>query len=182
MEDATQSSAPGESVTFPAAAQQPVRPVHATFLAGLQAGMMAVIVMLAWLGVSALWQGHTFWTTPNQMATLFHGGAAIRAGIGPFTPSGIALYVVSYSLLGAVFAMIAPRSLTGLGMMLAGVLVAVGWYCLWFRVLGQSMMPLVWMLHAERPTVFGHVLYGVLLARFPVYLDSKPRTNTKEHE
>ena len=31
-------------------------------------------------------------------------------------------------------------------------------------------MPLVWLLHAENSTVFGHVIYGVLLARFPAYL------------
>ena len=187
MEDTTHTPAPGEAVTVPAAAQPSARTAQATFLAGLQAGMMAVIVMLGWLGVSALWQGHTFWTTPNQMATLFHGGAAIRGGIGPFTPSGIAMYVVCYSLLGAGFAIAAPRRLTGLAMMLAGVLVAVGWYCLWFRVLGQSVMPLVWMLHSERPTVFGHVLYGVLLARFPVYMgatgnSNQPRINTNQHE
>jgi hypothetical protein len=155
MRDATQNAVPGTA---------------AVFLAGLQAGMMAVLVMLGWLGVSAAWQGRTFWTASNQMATVFHGGAAITPGFSRDTPSGVAIYILLYSLLGAVFATVAPRRLTPWGTMLAGVLVAVGWYVLWFRALGQSLMPLVWLLHQERPTTFGHVLYGVMLARYPVYL------------
>ena len=31
-------------------------------------------------------------------------------------------------------------------------------------------MPLVWLLHAERSTAFGHVIFGALMARFPAYL------------
>ncbi|HXK02987.1 MAG TPA: hypothetical protein VMS37_11335 [Verrucomicrobiae bacterium] len=155
MDDTTQNQPPGALVTF---------------LAGLQAGMMALIVMLGWLGVSAWWQRHTFWTAANQMATVFHGGDAIVSGFGRNTPSGLAVYVLSYCLLGGAFALAAPRRLTPAGMMLGGVLLAVGWYWLWFRMLGQRVMPLVWLLHAERPMAFGHVLYGVMLARFPVYL------------
>jgi len=140
------------------------------FLAGLQAGLMAVIVMLGWLGVSALWSGRTFWTAPNQMATVLHGNEAISGGFSSATPAGIAVYIVAYSLLGAAFAVCAPRRLTVFGDMLFGVLVALAWYWLWFRALGRTVMPLVWMLHSERSVTFGHVLYGVLLARYPVYV------------
>jgi hypothetical protein len=149
------------------------------FLAGLQAGMMAVIVMLGWLGVSAMWNRHTFWTAANQMATLFRGGAAIVPGFGPYTATGVAIYVLVYSLLGAAFALAVPRRLTVLGLMLMGVLTALAWYTLWFRLLGQTLMPLVWLLHSERPMEFAHVLFGVMLARFPGYLHSgqpKPAT------
>src|ERR1022692_4646750 len=51
-----------------------------------------------------------------------------------------------------------------------GVLLPVGWYYLWFRVLGQTLMPLVWLLHAETSTAFGHVIFGAMIARFPAYL------------
>jgi hypothetical protein len=155
MEDTTQTRPSGALVTF---------------LAGLQAGMMAVIVMLGWLGMSARWQRHTFWTAPNQMATVFYGGDAIVPGFGTYTASGIAIYVLTYSLLGAAFAEFAPRKLTPVGRMLMGVLLALSWYGFWFRLLGQRLMPLVWLLHSERQMAFGHVLYGVMLARFPAYL------------
>lgn len=142
----------------------------AVFLAGLQAGMIGICWMLAWLGLSAKGQGRSFWTAENLMASVFHGDAAIRRGFGSSTLSGIALYLLIYSLLGAAFAMTARNRFTGLGMVLLGVLSSVGWYCLWFRALGQAAMPLVWLLHAERSTAFGHVIFGAMLARFPVYL------------
>src|SRR5262249_17736351 len=115
----------------------------ARFLAGLQAGMMAVIVMLGWLGVSALWQRHTFWSAPNQMATLFRGGSTIPPGFGPYTASGIAVYVVSYCLLGGVVALAAPRRLTVVGLMLTGVVVAVGWGILLVCVVRRPLRPLL---------------------------------------
>jgi hypothetical protein len=31
-------------------------------------------------------------------------------------------------------------------------------------------MPLVWLLHAETSTAFGHVIFGAMIARFPAYL------------
>jgi hypothetical protein len=69
---------------------------------------------------------------------------------------------------------------TGLGTLLLGVLFSVGWYILWFRLLGRTLMPLVWLLHAENSTAFGHVLFGALLARFPAYLPKPepPATET----
>jgi hypothetical protein len=144
----------------------------ATFLAGLQAGMIAVCWMLAWLGVSAMWQRRSFWTAENLMASVFHGEGAIRRGFGASTLSGMAVYFILYSLLGAGFALAARNRLTGLGTVLAAVGFALSWYYLWFHAIGKTVMPLVALLHIERPTVFGHVIFGALAARFPAYLSS----------
>jgi hypothetical protein len=132
--------------------------------------MMGICSMLAWLGLSAIGQRRSFWTAENLMASVFHGNAAIRRGFGPSTVSGIALYLLIYSLLGALFAVAARNRFTGFGSFLLGVLFSVGWYCLWFRALGQTLMPLVWLLHAESSTAFGHVIFGAMIARFPAYL------------
>jgi hypothetical protein len=159
-------------------AHRPPNPL-AVFLAGLQAGMIGICWMLVWLGLSAKGQRRSFWTAENLMATVFHGDAAIRRGFGFSTLSGIALYLLIYSLLGAGFAAGVRNRFTGLGTVLLGVLFSVGWYCLWFRALGQKTMPLVWLLHAENSTVLGHVIFGVLIARFPAYLP-KPATTPSE--
>ena len=140
------------------------------FLAGLQAGMIAVCWMLAWMGVSARWQGRDFWTSENLMASLLYGDAAIRLGFAFSTIAGLALYLILYSLLGALWATAVRSRLTGLGTLLVGILFALGWYYLWFHAIGKTVMPLVALLHSERPTVFGHVIYGGLLARFHSYL------------
>ena len=115
--------------------------------------MIGICWMLVWLGLSAMGQRRSFWTAENLMATVFHGDAAIRRGFGFSTLSGIALYLLIYSLLGAGFAAVVRNRFTGLGTVLLGVLFSVGWYWLWFRALGQTVMPLVWLLHAENSTV-----------------------------
>src|SRR2546422_1022851 len=95
-------------------ANRPANPL-AVFLAGLQAGMMGICWMLAWLGLSSLGQRRSFWTAENLMATVFHGDNAIRRGFGTSTLSGLALYLLIYSLLGAVFAAAVRTRFTGLG-------------------------------------------------------------------
>jgi hypothetical protein len=132
--------------------------------------MIGICWMLVWLGLSAKEQRRSFWAAENLMATVFHGDAAIRRGFGFSTLSGLALYLLVYSLLGAGFAVAVRNRFTGLGTVLLGILFSVGWYWLWFRGLGQKTMPLVWLLHAENSTVLGHVIFGLLIARFPAYL------------
>ena len=132
--------------------------------------MIAICWMLVWLGLSAKGLRRSFWTAENLMATVFHGDAAIRRGFGFSTLSGLALYLLIYSLLGALFAMGARNRFTGFGTLLLGMLYSMGWYFLWFRTLGQSLMPLVWLLHAANSTVFGHLIFGASIARFPAYL------------
>jgi hypothetical protein len=132
--------------------------------------MVAAFWMLVWLGISAMWMRHSFWSPANIMATALRGETAIRPGFGPGTPSGIALYLVIYSLLGAMFALLVRRRLTGLGTLLASILVSMAWYWLWFRFLALRTMPLIWLLHTEKSTQFGHMIYGALLARFGDYL------------
>lgn len=143
---------------------------RSAFLAGLQAGMLGVCGMLAWMGVSAAWQGRSFWTAANLMASVFYGDAAIRRGFAASTISGLALYLLLYSLLGAGFAMAIRGRLTRLRTLLVSVLFALCWYYLSFHLIWKAVSPLVPLLHVEQPTVFGHVIYGALLARFPVYL------------
>jgi len=75
-----------------------------------------------------------------------------------------------------VFAFVIRSRFTSFGTVLIGVLCAVGWYALVFRALGQNLMPLVWLLHAEKSTAFGHVIYGILIARFPAYLPAANRS------
>jgi len=140
------------------------------FLAGLQAGMVGVWWMLAWMGASAVWQRQSFWTPENLMASVFYGNAAIRRGFAASTVSGLALYVLLYSLLGAGFAMAMAGRLPRPRLALASVAFALCWYYAAFHLLAKTVSPLVALLDPERTTVLGHAIYGALLARFPVYL------------
>jgi hypothetical protein len=139
------------------------------FLAGLQAGMVGVWWMLAWMGASAVWQRRSFWTPENLMASVFYGNAAIRPGFAASTVSGLALYVLLYSLLGAGFAMAVGGRLARPRLALASMAFALCWYYAAFHLLAKAVSPLVALLDPGRTTVLGHAIYGALLARFPLY-------------
>ncbi len=139
-------------------------------LAGVQAGMLGAFWMLLWLGISAKWQQRSFWTPENLIASVFYGGGSIRSGFAWSTVVGLALYLLIYSLLGALFALALHGRVTRRQAMLGGMLFAVAWYFVSFRLLWKSVMPLVALLHTERSTVIGHLLYGAIMGRFPVYL------------
>jgi hypothetical protein len=126
--------------------------------------------MLAWLGVSAAWQRRSFWTSENLMASAFYGDSAIRRGFAGSTVSGLALYVLLYSLLGALFALPFRHPEKPGRMLLLSLAFSLGWYYVSFHAIFRAVMPLVALLHAERPMVLGHLVYGTFLSRFPKYI------------
>jgi hypothetical protein len=139
-------------------------PGASALLAGLQSGVLGALAMLAWLGVSARWQRRGFWTAANLMASCFYGDTAIRSGFSSSTVSGLALYLVLYGLLGAAFGLLVARRARGLRLALLALLFALAWYYLAFGLLSRKLAPLVALLHSERPTVLGHLIYGGMLA------------------
>lgn len=153
-------------------------------LAGLQAGMLGVMWMLVWLGLSATWQNRSFWTAENLMATAFYGGAAIRPAFTRETFAGLALYLMIYSLLGALLAGVVRDRLARSRAILLSVVFALSWYYLSFRLIWKSVLPLVFLLHATQATVLGHLVYGVVLGRYPLYLHSRsqPAQNVADSE
>jgi len=142
--------------------------------AGLQAGMLAAWWMLAWLGVCAVWQRSSFWTAENLLASTFFGPSAIRSGFSLSTFSGIALYLFIYSALGSLVALGLRIRLARPQLLLALILLSVAWYYLSFHGIWKIFNPLVALLHAERPMILGHALYGAVLARYPKCLHSGP--------
>ncbi len=138
--------------------------------AGLQSGMLGACGMLVWFGLSSEWQRRSFWTAENLMATAFYGDAAIRSGFAFRTLSGAAVYLLLYSSLGALFALLVRDRLPRLRVFLLSLLFSLSWYYLSFGLLWKTWLPLVALLHAPQPTAAGHLLYGALLGRYPAYL------------
>ncbi|HEY7391936.1 MAG TPA: hypothetical protein VH640_25690 [Bryobacteraceae bacterium] len=146
----------------------------AAALAGLQAGMMAALAMLLWLGVSAVWQRRTFWTSENLLATTFYGSRALHDGFSASTFSGLALYLLLYSTLGCLFAYAVGKRGPSPRLVLVGIAAGLGWYYLSFHLLWRAVGPLVPILHAVTPTVLGHMIYGAGIGRFPHFLPVAP--------
>lgn len=55
--------------------------------------------------------------------------------------------------------------------LLMSLVFALAWYFFSFRWMFRSVMPLVYVLHVERATMLGHLVYGTALARYPTYLE-----------
>jgi hypothetical protein len=144
-------------------------PFTRALLAGLQAGVIGSLAMLAWLGVSAIWQRRGFWSAANLMATCFSRDGPIPTGFTRATVSGLAVYVMIYGLLGAVFALMRIRRESRVRLMLLGIVFALAWYYVAFDLLWKKLAPLVATFHPERSTVIGHLIYGGLLARVARY-------------
>ncbi|MCL5742329.1 MAG: hypothetical protein M1541_00170 [Acidobacteria bacterium] len=139
-------------------------------LAGFQAGMLAVLVMLAWLGLASAWYGHTFWMPANLMASTFYGPDAVRAGFTFATLSGLALYVIAYSALGAAAGWALHGQKSRARVFLMAILFGLAWYYLWWAGLWHHLNGLITLYTHDRPMLVGHLLYGLWLGRFPHYL------------
>jgi hypothetical protein len=144
-------------------------------LAGLQAGMLGALWMLAWLGVGAAWQNRGFWSSENLFSTAFYGSDAVRGDFGLKTLPGLALYLLLYSLLGGLFAIAMRGRPRSASLMLAGVVFALGWFYISFHVIWKSAMPLVYLLYSERPAVVGHLIFGACIGRFPAHYPQPAR-------
>jgi hypothetical protein len=136
-------------------------------LAGLQTGMLGVLALLMWLGMDASWDRRGFWSNENLFSSFFFGGDVIGSSFSAKTLPGLALYLIVYSLLGCIFAvMVRNRFRPGRTVMLA-MIYSLAWFYLSFHLLWKSVMPLVYLLYADRPMLVGHLIYGVCLGAFP---------------
>jgi hypothetical protein len=173
MDDTTETPSAGADSAMPANGA-----LSAT-LAGLQAGMLGVLWMLAWLGINSALDRRGFWSQENLFASAFYGNAMV-VGFGAKTMPGLALYLTIYSLLGCVFALLLRGRFHSFRTVVAALVFALGWFYLSFHVLWKSVMPLVYLLYSDRPMVVGHLIYGVCLARFPGYLPgARARTGAR---
>lgn len=145
-----------------------VAPLDAA-LAGFQAGMVGVLAMLGWLGLASIWYRRSFWTAANLMASTFHGEAAMARPTLLTALSGLALYVIVYSLLGALFGWVMNGRAGRTRMVLLGILLALAWYYLWWGWLWKSANWIVALYTHDQPMMLGHLIYGALLGRFPRY-------------
>jgi hypothetical protein len=141
-----------------------------TAMAGFEAGMVAVLAMLGWLGLVSAWYRHSLWTPANVMASCFYGNDALGPALSWKSLSGIAFYLIAYSLFGALFALVIGEGLSRRRLFLIGILTGAAWYYLWFGLLWPQLNPLVTLYTHDRPMLWGHFLFGAMLGRFPRYV------------
>jgi hypothetical protein len=131
-------------------------------LAGLEAGILGALVLLAYLMFDSAWRRQSVWSIPNLLATTFYG-SAIRSGFGSQTWSGLALLIVMYGMIGALFSLLTSDHLTRSRITLLGLLLGITWFYFSFGVLWTRINPWVPLESPARAMWVGHVLYGAVM-------------------
>ena len=149
-------------------------------MTGLETGVLAALAMLTWLGVSAAWYRHSFWTAANLLAATFYGERALHNQFTVQTFSGLGLYFVIYGTLGMLFGLAMRDRAASLRITCVGVLMGIAWYYVVFAWFGKRWDPLLVMYTHDRPMFAAHVLYGAILGRYPKNLPRPPRAEERE--
>jgi hypothetical protein len=137
-------------------------------LAGLEAGVVGAFVLLAWLMIGSLLSGRSVWSMPNLFATTFYGGGVYRNHLLRASWAGVALIFALYGIMGGVWGAI-WKDKSRRWLWLWGAVAGVGIYFLFFDVLWKYVNPLILAYAPVRQLQIAHVLWGILLARSPMY-------------
>lgn len=137
-------------------------------LAGIQVGVIGALVLLGYLAVDSAWHRRSVWTVPNLFASTFYGESAYRQGFHARTSAGVALFVVIYGLLGALFGLVVRDHGSLPRVAVLGLIYGTAWFFLSFDWLWKHVNPLVPLYSPDRAMLVGHLLYGAVLGgRFP---------------
>ena len=137
-------------------------------LGGLEASVVGAFFLFGWLMIGSLWSGRSIWLMPNLFATTFYGGGVYRNHFLRGSWTGVALIVVLYGVLGVLWGILwgerRQKWLTLLGA-IAGLAV----YYIFFDLVWKHFNPLIAVYAPVRQMQIGHVLWGMMLARSPLY-------------
>jgi hypothetical protein len=136
-------------------------------LAGLEAGIVGVIWMFGCFLVAALWDGRGIWAVPNLFSTVFYGDYAYQDEFFKTTWAGMALIVVIYGCLGAVWGCFWKERKQLLAFL--GALTGLAVYYFFFNFFWVRANPLIPVYAPVRQLQVAHILWGAALARSPVY-------------
>src|SRR5215470_630580 len=99
-------------------------------MAGVEAGVLGGLFMMAWLATLSLLQGRSIWSIPNLLASTFYGEAALRRGFRWTTLSGVALHLIMTAVAGLVFGLAVGGVASRSRVMLLGLASGMTWYFL----------------------------------------------------
>ncbi len=141
-------------------------------LAGLQAGVLGTLLMIAWLMLSSASAGYSVWIVPNLFATAIYGPEVYQNHFLRASWPGIALILAIYGACGMVWGALCgvflksahrPRFFA-LTCAIVGLIV---YYC--FNLIWKYAAPLIPLYGPARALEVGHVLWGMALAKAPLY-------------
>jgi hypothetical protein len=137
-------------------------------LAGLEAGVLGALVILACLMIGSLWDRRSVWVTPNLFATTFYGIDAYRNQLLRTSWAGAALLIAIYGVLGIVWGCI-WRDRRRPWMVLYGAIAGIATYYIFFDFIWKHANPLFVLYAPNLQLQIGHLFWGMILAQSPKF-------------
>jgi hypothetical protein len=142
-------------------------------LGGLQAGMLGALVMIGWLMLCSVSLRRSVWVVPNLFATAFYGPAAYQNHFLRSSWPGLALMVALYAggglMWGVLYGALWQADRKPPFLPLIGAITGLLVYVLFFGLIWKHVDSLIPLYAPDRQLQIGHVLWGLLLARAPLY-------------
>jgi hypothetical protein len=137
--------------------------------AGLEAGVLAGLLMSAWLMFEGVRHNQSVWSNFNLISTVLVGRDGLRSGFGLTTVAGFSLQVVIAGLHGMLFAVLLSPAVRPVWSVNAGILFSIASYWVSFGWMIGRWAPLM-ALRASRPAWLGaHFLFGIMLGLYPEF-------------
>ena len=126
-------------------------------IVGVEVGVIAALVTLAWFALISPVIGNPWWLIPNLFASHFYTEQQVRAGAGVVTLVGSAVHVILSGIVGVINGVFTP------GGRLFGLGVAIVWYVLCYFFLWKKWAPLVLVYGSQPVLMTGWFLFGSTL-------------------
>jgi hypothetical protein len=137
-------------------------------MAGLQAGVLGALVMLACLMVGSLMNRRSIWVAPNLFATSFYGAGVYYNHYAGTAWSGVALLIVMYGGLGALWGC-AWREEQKPWLAVYGAIFGMVVYFFLFDFVWKQVNGIVILYAPSVQLQVGHALWGMILSNSPKY-------------
>ena len=141
-------------------------------MAGVEAGVLGGLFVMAWLATLSLLQGRSIWSMPNLLASTFYGEAALRRGFRWSSLSGVALQVIVSAAVGLLFGLAVSGVANRGRVMMLGLAAGAAWYFLSVGIFWKYVNSMVPLYAGGGGMFLAHVGMGAFLGSFPRYLQA----------
>ena len=136
-------------------------------LAGLESGISGALALLLWLAIGSVLTGHSVWWVPNLVAAVRYGASSLRESAGVYTAMGAALIFLTYGVVGIVYGQLLGERGGGFRQFCFSLIVAMGVDWVVLRWFWTAVNPTGHLYASDTQILFGHLIFGCLLARYP---------------
>jgi hypothetical protein len=136
-------------------------------LAGLEAGVVAGVVMLLWYAVTSAMANRSPWDVPTVLAEVFLPPGRVSQRWATLAAAGAAVPVAGGGLIGVLFGIAARFVRASRHMILLGLLFGLSWYYAWRALAAQRIGAGAAAIVSSWKVVAGYLLFGLLLALYP---------------